>query len=239
MDNSIFQVPWQRIISATESLAQSHETLAQEIEADVERPLREYATRNQEMQAMLKIQNDLAALAKELQTAQKKVDKLKEKGPKAAGKTSVAVSAAEDVNQQWESRAPYAFEKLQAIDENRINHLRDVLTQFETHEVDQIERNRHAAEGCLNVLLNIETAEEIRMFAAKVSGRQSTNLKRQDVVGAGSGFASASTSASAAATLPPPPKIHDDDSSQHSGRSNQGRLGASMYTRICFPLKQC
>jgi len=186
---------------------------------------------------MSKIQNELAALAKDLQIAQKKADKLKEKGPKAAEKFSIAVLAAEDVSQQWESRAPDAFEQLQAIDENRINHLRDVLTQFETYEVDQIERNRQTAESCLNALLNIETAEEIRMFAAKISGRQSTNLRRQDVPLSAS--ASASASASTAAPLPPPPKIHDDDSSQHSGRSNQGRVGVGMYLHSRLSAKRC
>ncbi|KAL9619079.1 MAG: hypothetical protein Q9160_006255 [Pyrenula sp. 1 TL-2023] len=123
------------------------------------------------MQSMSTIQGNLAALAKEHDTAQKKADKLKEKGAKAnAGKVANATSSIDDANQQWESQAPYVFEQLQAADESRLNHLRDVLTQFQTHEVDLVERNRTSAESTLNALLSVETADEIKTFAAKISG---------------------------------------------------------------------
>ena len=175
----IFQSPWQSIVSSTQSLADSHSVLAQRIELDVEQPLREYQTKNREMQAMSTIQGNLAALAKESEDAQKKSEKLKSKGGKAAAnKVSNATSDVENTSQQWDSQAPFVFEQLQALDENRINHLRDVLTQLQTHEVDQVERNRVTAESCLNILLNVKTEEEISTFVARTSGRQS-NLIRQ------------------------------------------------------------
>ncbi|KAA8651751.1 uncharacterized protein ATNIH1004_000647 [Aspergillus tanneri] len=163
----IFQIPWQRIINAAEVVASSHETFAQKIEDDVERPLREFNTKSREFASLPGVQSDLAALAKNLEASQKKVDKAREKGPKGADKLSSAIAASEEIHQQWESRAPFAFEQLQAADEARLNHLRDVLTQLETHETDQVERCRQAAESCLNVLLNVETADEIKTFAAK------------------------------------------------------------------------
>lgn len=218
---SIFQLPWQRIVHATESMAASHETLAQKIEEDVERPLKEYGNKNRELQAMPTIQNDLAALAKSLESAQKKAEKLRDKGPKAAEKIATAISQVEEANQQWESRAPFVFEQLQAVDESRVNHLRDVLTQLETHEVDQVERNRQTAESCLNALLNVQTADEIKTFAAKVSGGRAPVPRRQN----------SSNAAAAAATtppLPPPPRFHDDAESQRSGRSGHGRAPPGM-----------
>ncbi|CAG8174523.1 unnamed protein product [Penicillium nalgiovense] len=166
----IFQIPWQRIISATETLAVSHETLANKIEEDVERPLREFSSKNTEMKSMPGIQSDLAGLAKNVETAQKKVDKARAKGAKGADKLTSEIANAEEVHQQWDSRAPFVYEQLQAVDETRLNHLRDVLTQLETHEVDQVERGRQAAESCLNVLLNVETADEIKTFAARMAG---------------------------------------------------------------------
>ncbi|GAD99835.1 Fes/CIP4 homology domain protein [Paecilomyces variotii No. 5] len=213
----VFQIPWQRIVQSTESLAASHETLAQKIEEDVERPLKEYGSKNRELQAMPTIQSDLSSLAKTLESAQKKAEKLKDKGPKAADKIAAAIQAVEEANQQWDSRAPFVFEQLQAVDESRSNHLRDVLTQLETHEVDQVERNRQTAENCLNVLLNTETADEIKTFAAKVSGGRAPVPRRQD--------SSTAAAAAAAATspLPPPPRFHDDAESQRSGRSGHGR----------------
>lgn len=124
---------------------------------------------------MSTIQGNLAALAKEHDTAQKKADKLREKGAKAnAGKVASATTSIDDANQQWESQAPYVFEQLQAADESRLNHLRDVLTQFQTHEVDLVERNRTSAESTLNALLSVETADEIKTFAAKINGGRTT-----------------------------------------------------------------
>lgn len=208
----VFQLPWQRIVNATESLAASHETFAQKMEEDVERPLREYATKNKDLQSMPSIQNDLAALSKTLEAAQRKVDKAKEKGHKGADKVAAAVSALEEASQQWESRAPFVFEQLQAIDESRLNHLRDVLTQLQTHEVDQIERNRQTAESCLNALLNVQTADEIKTWATKINGGREPVPRRQE-----SGTVNPSD-------LPPPPRLQDDAASQHSNRSGRSRV---------------
>src|SRR5271154_3498333 len=164
-------MPWERIISGTESLAQSHQLLATRIETDVETPLRQFVTTNREMQSMSTIQGNLASLAKDLDKAQSKADKLKDKsGKTSADKVANINSSVDDASQQWESQAPYVFEQLQSLDETRVNFLRDALTQFQTHEVDQVERNRTSAESCLNALLNIETADEIKAFAAKISG---------------------------------------------------------------------
>lgn len=162
------------------------------------------------MSSMPGVQSDMAGLAKSLETAQKKVDKTKEKGPKAADKLSSAIAAAEEVGQQWSSRAPYVFEQLQAADEGRLNHLRDVLTQLETHEVDRIERCREAAESCLNVLLNVETGDEITTFAARINGGRPVTSRQEQ---------SPPSATATTMPLPPPPRFQDDTASERSGKS--------------------
>ncbi|CAG8287954.1 unnamed protein product [Penicillium salamii] len=233
---SIFQIPWQRIINATETLAVSHETLANKIEEDVERPLREFHTKNRDMQSMPGIQSNLAGLAKNVETAQKKVDKAKSKGAKGADKLAAEIANAEEVSQQWESRAPFVFEQLQAADETRLNHLRDVLTQLETHEVDQVERGRQAAETCLNILLNVETADEIKTFAAKMAGNRvppSPAVSRRHTERTGTPTAPESGPERALtapleqiatpteAPLSPPARVQDDTASQYSEPSER------------------
>ncbi|GMG35714.1 unnamed protein product [Aspergillus oryzae var. brunneus] len=207
----VFQIPWQRIVNATEMVASSHETFAQKIEEDVERPLRDYHTKNRELASLPGVQSDLATLAKNLEASLKKVEKAREKGPKGADKLAGAVAASEGVRQEWESRAPFAFEQLQAADESRLNHLRDALTQLETHESDQVERCRQAAETCLNVLLNVETADEIKTFAEKVNGGRPVVLRQQV------------SPTPAVAPSGPPPRLHDDTASQRSETSGPVR----------------
>lgn len=174
-------------MSSTDALASSHHVLAQKIEVDVERPLRDFTTRNQEMQALSNIQTNLNSMAKEVESAQDRSDKLKRKGAKAAaGKVATATTDVETAMGQWDSQAPFVFESLQAADETRLNHLRDVLTQFQTHEVDQVERNRVTAENCLNALLNLETADEIGAFVAQtVSGKPKLERPRSQATSAG------------------------------------------------------
>ncbi|KAJ5711327.1 hypothetical protein N7488_005483 [Penicillium malachiteum] len=222
---SIFQIPWQRIVSATEALAVSHETLATKIEEDVERALREYSTKNRDMQSMPGVQSNLAALAKNIENAQDKVEKAKKKSTKNPKQLATAVTAAEEVSQQWDSRAPYVFEQLQAVDEGRLNHLRDILTQLETHEVDQVERGRQAAESCLNVLLNVETADEIQTFAAKMKGSRNPPLpatpRRQPSQVESSPVLPPSAEILTSAPLPPTPRAQDDAASQFSERSDR------------------
>lgn len=78
-------------------------------------------------------------MAKTQEDAQEKADKLNRKGGKAnAQKVETANSRLQDANQQWDTQSPFVFETLQALDENRLNHLRDVLTQYETLESDQL-----------------------------------------------------------------------------------------------------
>ena len=177
-----------------EALAQSHSILAQKIEVDVERPLKEYSSRNREMQAISTIQGNLAAIAKDVDSAQKRAAKLNT-AKSSANKVANATSDVEAANQQWESQAPYVFEQLQALDESRVNHLRDVLTQLETHEVDQVERSRATAESCLNALLNINTQEEISAFVARQTANAPVISERQ--------IGRNRTGSSAAASVPP------------------------------------
>ncbi|KAH7378223.1 Muniscin C-terminal mu homology domain-containing protein [Pyrenochaeta sp. MPI-SDFR-AT-0127] len=211
-DLGIFSTPWQKIVSATESVAQSHQHLANKIEADVERPLREFASNNREVQAMGNISGNLTAIAKDIDSAQKKSAKLRDKGAKA--KASAVADAVQDIEKaelQWDSQAPYVFEQLQAIDESRLNHLRDALTQFQTHEVDQVERSRVTAEETLNVLLNIETADEVQTWALRTRSGDLPPPSRK----------LSNTGTPSRSLAPPPvpttPNAADDNRSQKSG----------------------
>ncbi|KAI8938865.1 hypothetical protein NX059_004725 [Plenodomus lindquistii] len=209
---SIFSTPWNKIVSATESVAQSHQHLATKIEADVERPLREFAASNREVQAMGNISGNLTAIAKDIDAAQKKVAKLRDKGAKAkASAVGEAVQDVEKAELAWDSQAPYVFEQLQAIDETRLNHLRDVLTQFQTHEVDQVERSQATAAETLNTILNIETADEIQTWALRMRSGELPQPSRK------LSNAAAPSRSLAPPPGPPTPSAADDDRSQKSG----------------------
>jgi hypothetical protein len=169
-DASIFSTPWQKIVSSTQALAESHYTLSQNIGRDVEMPLREFANSSREMQAMATITGNLQSIGKDVELAQKKADKLKDKGGKAAaGKVASAASEVENAQGQWDSQAPYVFERLQAVDEERVDHLRNVLTQYQTHVTDCVTAAGREGEDCMNAILNVQTADEIKTYALRTT----------------------------------------------------------------------
>lgn len=216
-EDSVFTTPWAKIVSAAETIAQSHQEFAAGIERDVELPLRNFASKNREMQAMGTIQGNLGSMAKELEDAQEKADKLNKKGGKAsASKVEVAASKVEVASNQWHSQAPFVFEKLQAVDETRLNHLRDVLTQYQTHEADQVERSRVNAEKTLNALLEVDTVQEIRTFV-----NNTTRGKAKVEPRPGAPVSVASTG-----NHPTPASPAPDNASEHSG-FNDGSSGMS------------
>lgn len=208
------------------------------METDVERPLKDYQRESREMQAMSTIQGNLAAVAKELEAAQRRVDKVKG-GKSTANKVADATSSAEAVNREWQSQAPYVFEQLQALDESRINHLRDVLTQLQTHEVDLVERNRVSAESCLNTLLNVDTKEEISTFVARTSaGVPTTQPSSRSRTASGNMLAT-----------PTPSRAQDDRASEISATSEGGlrsgsasgppRKYCTLQSTNCVLIKNC
>jgi hypothetical protein len=154
--------------------------LASKIEVDVERPLREFANSNREMTAMSNMQGNLSHIARDVDRARQKLERLQSKGD--SGKIASATGEYENTQAQWESQAPYVFENLQAADESRWNHLRDVLTQFQTHEIDQVEKHRISAEQVLNILLSVETADEIKTFALSAAERSATQTSSAPVI---------------------------------------------------------
>ena len=200
-------MPWQRIVSGTENLAASHEILATKIETDVEGPLRTWTSRNRGFKDLNTAQVSLGNIAKELTGAQKKA-------AKGGRRADTATSTVEDASRQWESQAPYIFEQLQIVDEARVNNLREALTQFATHEVDSIEKNKISAESYLGALLNIETADEINTFAARIAaGGGAAPLRRLSSATAGTRPAS---SLRAPPPTPPPPRGTSDGYSQRT-----------------------
>ncbi|KAL3427522.1 SAFF domain-containing protein [Phlyctema vagabunda] len=214
-DNSselgIFTTPWQKIVTSVDTIAESHKRLAERIEMDVEQPLRSFTAKNKEMLAMSSVQGNLASMAKELDDAQNQSDKLSKKGGKAnAQKVDAASAKLDTASTQWETQAPFIFETLQALDETRLNHLRDVLTQLETHEADQVERSRITAEQTLNSLLEVETAQEIQNFVKNTTTGKPKLERRQPALRQGSTAGSS--------TLPPPTRSREDTASEHSGR---------------------
>lgn len=165
------------------------------------------------------------AMAKEVDDAQHNNDKISKKGGKAnTQKVEIALSKLQTANQQWDAQAPFVFENLQSLDERRLNHLRDVLTQLQTHEADLVETNRVTVEHTLTALLEIDTAQEITNWAQSAVAGKAPLPERKTVTRQGStaGTTTGSVHTETSSTLPPPPTPRStaDNRSEHSARQD-------------------
>ncbi|QSZ32769.1 hypothetical protein DSL72_002348 [Monilinia vaccinii-corymbosi] len=232
-DLGVFDSPWRKIVNSVELIADSHHNLSDRIAKDVEQPLRQFATQNREMQGMTTIQGNLTSMAKEFEDAHHASEKLSKKGGKAsAQKVENAAAKLQNAEQQWQAQAPFIFESLQAVDERRLNHLRDVLTQLETHEADSIERSRIAVEQTLTALLEVNTAQEIRNWSgAATLGRAATDRTARQLSSAGDGG-----TGSALPIPPPTPRsTHSaaaSDASKHEGTDLESKLKSRFGTML-------
>lgn len=242
--HSIFQPSWDKILHSTDGIAASHHLFSQRIEKDVELPLRQFNSRK-DVQNMQTMSANLSTIGKELEDAQEKVDKLSKKSGKASAlKVDTANAKLESASSQWESQAPFILETLQALDEQRCNHLRDVLTQLQTHEVDQADRLRATANDALTTILEADTSKEVENFVSKVTGGRPKIEKR---AGTGSGNGSATLGRTPTATrqstststqqppstadsgLAPPPTAASHDNDARSERSVRSTEKSGMF----------
>ena len=221
----IFDAPWKKIVESASEMAKSHTILADRIEKDVEQPLRNFAANNREMSAMTTIQGNLAAMAKDLEDAQDKSDKLSKKGGKAsAQKVDVAQSRLQTATSSWDAQAPFIFETLQTLDERRLNHLRDVLTQYQTLEMDNVNRSQKVVESTLGLLLEVETAQEIQNWSQTAGmGGKPANERRSTT--RQSSIAGSTSAGNTPMPAPPTPaSTHTDNQSEHSEKREQGTV---------------
>lgn len=207
-------------------MAKSHALFTDRVEKDVEMPLRMFSSNKDMMQLDIFKQN-LNSMAKELEDAQEKSDKLARKGGKASAmKVDAASTRLVSANSQWDSQAPFIYEQLQEQDERRLNHLRDVLTQYETHEAEQLDRCQKSVESTLGAMLEIDTHIEIISWATSVTaGKQVIQRQGRQQSTTGSSI----TAATPPRPTPTPRSTHTDDQSEHSTKQESGGSGGMLY----------
>lgn len=172
---------------------------------------------------MTNIANNLAVMARELDDARSQSDKLTKKGGKASTqKVDLASSKLESATQQWESQSPFIFETLQVLDESRVNLLRDLLTQLQTHESDRAQRSSDIAVETLAQMLEISTEREVQSFVQKVTAGKSSlppsrTATRRSTTHMSQNSASGTSAPSTPNPSQPPP---EDDVSEHNSLPN-------------------
>lgn len=164
---------------------------------------------------MKNLETNLSAIAKTVDSAEERAEKLRKRGQKAKPQqVAEAATSVSNAHAEWDSQAPFVFEKLEVADEARCNNLKDALTRLQTLELDQAQSTMQAAEATLSIMLDITASDETKGFANKATlGRH--KIERQQ-----------SRTGSRNPGHPSTPSIVTDDSvsvqSSHSGGGVSG-----------------
>ncbi|KAH8592875.1 Muniscin C-terminal mu homology domain-containing protein [Bisporella sp. PMI_857] len=209
-----FDGAWKKLQTATDQIAAAHQNFAQQLEKNVEQDLRNFAANSPEFSGMNTLQTNLGNIAKELEDAEDKSAKLSKKGGKASSaKVDVAAKNLSNATGQWQAQAPFMFEKLQLIDETRLNHLRDIFTQYQTLQIDKVEAEQSSVQEALNFILEFDTALEIQSWAsATVHGKSINERAARLLSNAGS---------SGTTTLEPPSPARRSSHTEKSDRTSE------------------
>ncbi|EKD19655.1 uncharacterized protein L3040_002001 [Drepanopeziza brunnea f. sp. 'multigermtubi'] len=230
-DLGVFDTPWKKIASSTDEIARSHAMLADRINNEVELQLRNFPTKNREMAEFPTIQGNLGAMAKELEDAQSKSEKLMQRGGKASAyKVEAAAARLQTASTQWNNQAPFILETLQSVDEGRLNHLRDALTQYETQEMDNLNRCQSIVESALGVMVEVDTSIEIQSWAQTVvSGKPVVERRPAGRQGFVTGNAMTGNT-----NMPPsiPAATNTDNRSEHSGKQEHENTESSLESKF-------
>ncbi|KAK9472578.1 Muniscin C-terminal mu homology domain-containing protein [Dipodascopsis tothii] len=164
-----FGATWTGFVQSAGQAADASSMFVQRLARDVIKPTGE-GTATRDWQEMRAIEEHLATVARGIDEAEERVDKVKKKGARV-GATRVA-GAHQDVNNaiaEWDNQAPLVFDKFQGIDEGRLLLLKNVLTRYQTCEVDKAQTVVSVCEGNLNSLLSFEPADEVQLFATQIA----------------------------------------------------------------------
>ncbi|KAL5614634.1 hypothetical protein BROUX41_004733 [Berkeleyomyces rouxiae] len=226
----VFREAWDKIVESVEQTAAAHHQFAASIDIEIETPLRSFSGRD-DVRNLNIIHSNLVSMARELDDAQEKTEKLSKKGAKNHAKMEQASARLEAAISQWESQAPFVFESLQVADEARVNQMRNLLTQYETMDLDCSQRSAASSTDALTLLLEVSTQREIDQFVHRTtSGRVKPNraeTQSNAVTGDSSGPSVGRTSSTAAE-----PPVQREAQSPNSVADHPPQTPISVLTSV-------
>lgn len=156
---------WTEIVNGLHENSRASEAYARRLRSDIESAIRNYSSKSTQWADLRTTHEGLSALAKQFNESEAALRKAKRK---SQAKSGSAHSHLNEVQSQWESQAPMAFEQFEGLDEARLVMLKDALTRYQTLELDKAQSATKAAERCLNALLAFEPQEELNSFVANL-----------------------------------------------------------------------
>ncbi|RHZ71114.1 hypothetical protein Glove_262g43 [Diversispora epigaea] len=166
---------WDTLFDELIETATLHSFYVTKISDEIETPLREMTIADQKWTQLKQEETNLSKLAKEYEERVSKVNRFKTKKEKLSGKRAEtsenklieAQKALEQIKAEWNSEWPKYLERSQEVDFMRWVHLKEILTNFETMQVESYQKRIEISEKNLSTIMEFNVQNEISDFCSK------------------------------------------------------------------------
>lgn len=160
---------WHRALDTTKSLVEYRKQVATSISQQLEQPLRNEDTTNPNWLYLKTMHRNLADDVQTIASKQDKLQKLQKKGSKiGASKVGEAHQEYVSAMAKWDNDAPQTLSKLEKLDEQLTNLIKDSIVKFETFEVDIAAKVTSSAEKIINDFLIVDSRHNAAELSPKV-----------------------------------------------------------------------
>ncbi|KAI7822710.1 Muniscin C-terminal mu homology domain-containing protein [Gamsiella multidivaricata] len=172
-----FTAPWEKLNAETVELATLHGQLSLRITNEVERPLRDFAKTNSEWQNLSLAETNCNRIAKEFDEKQVKVAKYTKAVERVSGKKAEAAEQKlidytkqlESTRTAWRLEGPVILQKYQAVDQSRLDNLKQVVSAFEAIQTEVMLQIVEMSSRTSTSTSEFDPIMDIELFASEIS----------------------------------------------------------------------
>ncbi|KAF9904942.1 hypothetical protein EC991_002182 [Linnemannia zychae] len=172
-----FTAPWEKLNAETNELATLHGQFSYRITNEIERPMRDFVKNHPEWQNIALAETNCNRIAKEFEEKQLKVTKYTKAVEKVSGKKAEAAEQKlmeytkqlESTRTAWRLEGPVVLQKYQNLDQNRLDHMKQMLAAFEALQTEMALQIAELSGRTSSSAAEFDSVMDMELFASEMS----------------------------------------------------------------------
>lgn len=223
-----FATPWNDVTRTVRETSRGAKSFVRKLRTEIEPEVRQVTSNSAGWNQARMAQGRLVEIAQKVSSSEDHVGK---NARRSSSKQEAAGREAQQARTVWETQAPELCDAIERVDEERFVKLKDVLTAYETLEMDRSQASIKGYERAIQSLIQFEPKDEVQSFAAQVIGGEvrapeapSSTSAASRVFSHHSGHAHALGADTAANGVGGGRQAHHDDASSVVSKGSTGKV---------------
>ncbi|KAF9931792.1 hypothetical protein FBU30_009596 [Linnemannia zychae] len=172
-----FNAPWDKLNAESVELATIHGQFSLRISNEIERPMRDFAKNYPEWQTLALAEANCNRIAKEFDEKQLKVTKYTKAVEKVSGKKAEVAEQKlmeytkqlESTRTAWRLEGPVILQKYQNLDQNRLDHMKQMLAAFEALQTEYALQIAELSGRTSSTTAEFDPIMDMELYASEMS----------------------------------------------------------------------